>query len=290
MSDGIEKPESEAIQGQVAKPKAWLAGLLAVLVPGLGHLYLGLYKQAAAVWAAVVLTWNLGILLLVFVNWGVVGFLLVIFLSMLALVIPLVHVVVQARRMVELKSRFNVVVFAVFVAAWFFLIPYAIPMSSRYHAYNMPTSSMEDALEIGDRFFADHSAFHSGGPQRGDIIIFIWPGDQVTKYIKRCVGLPGDTVSIVDKQLFINGKPEVAPATAKHLDQRNERSPDGVKPTRDNSSPFVVPSGHYYCLGDNRDNSYDSRFWGPIPTELILGKAIRIYWSSDLDRVGMAIK
>ncbi|MBK7141658.1 MAG: signal peptidase I [bacterium] len=290
MSDGIEKPESEAIQGQVAKPKAWLAGLLAVLVPGLGHLYLGLYKQAAVVWISVVLLLNLAILLLASVNWGVFGPLLVAVLILLLWIIPLVHVIIRARQISILQLPFNSAIFIIIVVAWVFLAPFAVPLGTKYHAYTVPASSMEDALQVGDRFLADQSYYLTKTPQRGDVIVFVWPGDNVTKFVKRCVGLPGDTVSMVDKQLFINGRPEVTAATVKHVDANTQKSPDGIKPTRDNMEPFIIPDGYYYFLGDNRDNSSDSRFWGPVSSELILGKAVRIYWSSNFERIGMPVK
>jgi signal peptidase I len=290
MSDGIEEPGSEANQVQVAKPKAWLAGLLAVLVPGLGHLYLGLYKQAAMVWISVVLLLNLGILLLASVNWGFWGTLVVVILILLLWIVPLVHVIIRARQISKLQLPFKTAVFVILVVAWAFLAPFAVPMGTKYHAYKCPTSSMEDALEIGDYFLADRSAYLSKGPQRGDIVVFVWPGDEVTKYIKRCVGLPGDTVSMVDKRVFINGKPEETVATVKHADANTEKSPDGIKPTRDNSGPVIIPDGYYYYLGDNRDNSFDSRFWGPVSSEFILGKAVRIHWSSNLERIGTPLK
>jgi signal peptidase I len=92
--------------------------------------------------------------------------------------------------------------------------------------------------------------------------------------VKRCIGLPGDTVRVVDKDLYINGEwVEDADYTI-HRDLR-----PGTRRRRDNFGPYTVPEGHYFCLGDNRDQSYDSRFWGPVPAHYVKGRALLVYWS-----------
>lgn len=171
--------------------------------------------------------------------------------------------------------------------------------TSVVEAYKIPTSSMEDTLLVGDFLLANKfvygaqiplvdyrlPAIHT--PERGDIVIFIWPGDGVTKYIKRCVGVPGDTILIKDKILYVNGEKYSNPEFSKFIDaspsgapQVEPRGPGGQN-SRDNFGPYIVPKRSYFMMGDNRDNSYDSRFWGAVPQELILGEAILIHWSWD---------
>jgi len=169
--------------------------------------------------------------------------------------------------------------------------------TSIVEAYKIPSQSMEDTLLVGDFLLANKFVYGArmplvgwrlpsfSEPERGDVIIFIFPSDGVTKYIKRCIGLPGDTIEIRDKELTINGEPFALPEYAKFIDvsARGEahiqpRGPGGVG-GRDNYGPYVVPTGYYFMMGDNRDNSYDSRFWGPVHRDLILGEAMIVHWS-----------
>ncbi|MEK7773177.1 MAG: signal peptidase I, partial [Deltaproteobacteria bacterium] len=115
-----------------------------------------------------------------------------------------------------------------------------------------------------------------GTIRRGDIIVFRFPGDRSKDYIKRAVGLPGDRVELRDKVLYVNDRmADGAYAVYK----------GGVlgEETRGNSSfgPYTVPEGMVFAMGDNRDRSYDSRYWGPVPVHDIKGKALVIYWSWD---------
>jgi signal peptidase I len=171
--------------------------------------------------------------------------------------------------------------------------------TSVVEAYKIPTSSMEDTLLIGDFLLANKfvygaqlplvgwrlPAIHS--PHRGDVVIFIFPGDGVTKYIKRCVGVPGDTIEVKNKVLYVNGQIFPDPPHLKHIDTASDgqqnvqpRGPGGQN-SRDNFGPYYVPRDSYFMMGDNRDNSYDSRYWNAVPKELILGEAILVHWSWD---------
>ncbi len=151
--------------------------------------------------------------------------------------------------------------------------------TSVVEAYKIPTSSMEDTLLVGDFLLANKfiygarlplvnwrlPAIHE--PKRGEVVIFIFPGDDKgTKYIKRCVGTPGDTILVKDKQLFVNGAIFPNPPHSKFIESSND-------PKLFNYGPYVVPANSYFMMGDNRDNSYDSRFWGPSQRECIGGGA-----------------
>jgi signal peptidase I len=161
-------------------------------------------------------------------------------------------------------------------------------------AYRIPSSSMEDTLLKGDNIFATKynygvtvpfTTYKLWGkdiiPKRGDIIIFTFPENHEIDFVKRVIGLPGDTVEVRHKKVFINGT-EFITGTEKHTD-RFEIPPESQNRVRDNLGPFTVKPGHVFAMGDNRDQSYDSRFWGQLPLENIKGKALIIYFSWDRD-------
>lgn len=171
--------------------------------------------------------------------------------------------------------------------------------TSIVEAYKIPSQSMEDTLLIGDFLLANKFAYGArlplvnwrlpaiDHPEAGDVVIFIFPRDGVTKYIKRCVAVAGDTVQIKDKVVYVNGKEFPFPEQGKLIDTTRDgkpvvqpRRPGGLD-SRDNFGPYVVPRDCYFMMGDNRDNSYDSRYWGVVPDDLILGEAILIHWSWD---------
>lgn len=154
-------------------------------------------------------------------------------------------------------------------------------------AFKIPSGSMEPTLEIGDHIlvnkfiygikipFTSIRLFTLEKPKRGDVVVFIYPLDHSKDFIKRVVAIEGDTVQIINKKLIINGA-EVPDPHAVYKD-------DTVFPAevqkRDNFGPIKVPQGCLFVLGDNRDRSLDSRFWGFVPIEDLRGKAFIIYWS-----------
>jgi signal peptidase I len=157
-------------------------------------------------------------------------------------------------------------------------------MTFLLQSFVIPTGSMEDTLLIGDHLLVDKITYsRSLGfldsillPQRqierGMVVTFKSPVEMEKEYVKRVIGLPGETIKIINKQVFINGEPlEESYTYFKDDTIKNDY--------RDNFPEFVVPPGHYFCMGDNRDNSFDSRFWGPVPQEYIIGQPWRIYWS-----------
>lgn len=155
-------------------------------------------------------------------------------------------------------------------------------------AYKIPSGSMEDTLLVGDFLLANKFIYGAKvplipvhlpafrEPKPGDIVIFKYPRDPNVNYIKRCVAVEGQTVEIRDKVLYVDGKKYPDPTWAKYTDN-NPNSP--ARDIRDNFGPYTVPKGHLFMMGDNRDNSADSRYWGPLPRELVLGKAMIIHWS-----------
>jgi signal peptidase I len=160
--------------------------------------------------------------------------------------------------------------------------------------FYIPSSSMEDTLLIGDHLFVNRFIY---GPAatgierallplrpvaRGDIVVFRSPQEPTLDVVKRCIGVPGDVIEIVKKELRINGQVVDDSAYVQHKDPLTYPDLPAYQPDhrdRDNMPPYTVPAGHYFCLGDNRDHSYDSRYWGPLPAHLVKGRAVLVYWS-----------
>ncbi len=132
----------------------------------------------------------------------------------------------------------------------------------------VPSSSMEQTIMTDDRVIGLRLAYNNNDPVRGDIIIFKFPDDESILYIKRVIGLPGDTVEIHDGGVYLNGE------------LMNE--PYITVKTEGNFGPYTVPEGHYFMLGDNRNNSADSRYWKNtfLDRKKIVGKAVLRYWPS----------
>jgi len=159
------------------------------------------------------------------------------------------------------------------------------------HPYKIPSQSMEDTLLKGDHIlatkfsygmtipFTTHKLWGKDiVPERGDVVIFTFPKDPSLDFVKRVIGLPGDTLQIKNKRVLIGGK--------EYLDGHEKFTDaflltDGPYRSRDNLGPIEIEPGHVFVMGDNRDKSFDSRFWGQLPIENIKGKALIIYFSWD---------
>jgi signal peptidase I len=162
-----------------------------------------------------------------------------------------------------------------------------------FQTFKIPTGSMIDNLLIGDHIVVNKFIYGNDAPawigrlfpfrkiDRGDIIVFRFPQDPDVDYVKRVVGLPGDTISMVDKQIFVNGVLLEEPYTV-HSDPGVFPSVPGMPEQfrlRDQMMPTPIPEGEYFALGDNRDESYDSRYWGNVRREFIKGRPFMVYWS-----------
>ncbi len=281
------------------KRRPWLAVILALLGPGCGHLYSGRIWWAIAWLVTFLVALNLAYLLMI--HWDAKPFNIIVPLGGLFL-FALFHIFHAGRTAYRQSQEFALrpynrwYCYVLWLLIVFLVFGYTGPIYGNYDAYYTPSQAMESSLYIGDRFYADLSAYHTESPSRGDVVIFIFPRDGVTLYIKRCVAIPGDTVEIVNKKLFINGSPAIEPTTKQFTDTTATgesivlpRQHSGVN-SRDNFGPIVVPESNFFMLGDNRDNSFDSRFWGTVPRDMILGKAVRIYYSPDWSRIGLKIE
>ena len=176
------------------------------------------------------------------------------------------------------------VILALFVRTWV------------VQAFKIPTGSMENNLLIGDHLLVNKFVF---GPtplaigravlpvrsiRRGDIVVFKYPEEPDRDFIKRVIGLPGETVELKNKQVYIDGKPIDEPyvhfLTPPSSDYQEVTSYD----VRERFGPVTVPDNRYFVMGDNRDNSQDSRYWGFLPRDYVKGRALLIYWSYESGR------
>jgi signal peptidase I len=159
-------------------------------------------------------------------------------------------------------------------------------------AFKIPTGSMENNLLIGDHLLVNKLVFAptlssferavlpTNPIARGDIIVFKYPEEPERDYIKRVIGLPGETVELRNKQMFINGTPLAEPYVHYLIGDAVPGSPDYTDlDVRRKYGPVTVPADHYFMMGDNRDNSQDGRYWGFLPRSYVKGKALFVYFS-----------
>lgn len=189
-----------------------------------------------------------------------------------------------------LREYFESIVIAVILAL--FIRTFVV------QAFKIPTGSMEENLLVGDHLLVNKFVF---GPtetriergllpidpvRRGDVVVFKYPEEPERDFIKRVIGLPGETIAVRDRRVYVNGRPLDEPY-AHYLQPRSAASNQQEftsTSVRDRYGPVTVPAGHYFVMGDNRDNSQDSRYWGFLPGAYVKGKALMVYWSYEADR------
>lgn len=193
-------------------------------------------------------------------------------------------------------TRSVLVAFALFLVVRAFLV----------EAFKIPTGSMEGTLLVGDFLLVNKAVYGAEipgtgmhlpalkDPERGEVVVFTPPHEPRKNYVKRLVGMPGDTLEMQDKVLLVNGNPLDEPYV-RFVDPRGDArhpnmgwqashliaSPREYHPSRDTWGPLVVPDGSFFVLGDNRDNSEDSRYWGFVQREAIRGRPWFVYYSFD---------
>jgi signal peptidase I len=152
-------------------------------------------------------------------------------------------------------------------------------------AFKIPTGSMESNLLIGDHLLVNKFVYGLHGAflaqllpykdlKRKDVIVFKYPLNPDVAYVKRLIGLPGEEIEVVGRTVYVNGKP---------LEENYTQFLDNGS-LYEHYGPYRIPEGQYFAMGDNRDNSQDSRFWGTVPRDHIIGKALAIYWSYETPR------
>jgi len=270
---------TESIGGVIKARKWWLAGLLSLITPGLGQIYNGQMKK--------------GILLFVIP-------LILIPLEIYVLLNGITKALIITTMLINVAYYIVVISDAVLVANMM-NAPYSLKKYNKWYVYILlivispclsyliknsyvqtrkcSAVSMEPTIFKGDRVLTDKRS-STRSAQRGDLIIFLYPVDETKYFLKRVVAVAGDKVEIRDKKLFVNDRLQNEP----YIIQNDDFIIPGSVQPRDNFGPVIVRPDSVFVMGDNRDHSYDSRFWGPVSKSKIRGKAIGIYWSWDKEK------
>ena len=177
------------------------------------------------------------------------------------------------KKVIEYIEAIIVAVVIALVVRTFVMQPFTIPSGSMLNTLLIGDCVLVNKFVYGVKVpFTDDYLVNVGEPERGDVVVFEFPLDPSQDYIKRIVGVPGDVITVRDKQLYVNGQKPDEPYVI-------HTRPAGVMADEDNFGPFTVPAGEYFMMGDNRDDSYDSRKWGTVKRNALVGKAWRLYWS-----------
>jgi|GEM_PF-493216 len=313
--------ENSRLHRLLTRRNPWIAFILTQLCPGWGQIYNRDWK-----WLGI--TFVLVVSLTVYSTFFLFDTLREIIIAVvLGLVLALalsVQAFVQAKHRPALERApidfrwwhvlFRVVVVYFGFAILMFAVPdfYGVLMPTRLRSFQIPSESMVPNLLIGDRLVADGWAYWKKEPQRGDVVVFDYPKDPSVKYVKRLIGVPGDVVEFKEGELWLNGKivPQRRTETKQEESSKrgatefletlgeNEHVIFRIQPEyNENYGPMTVPEGKYFMSGDNRDRSSDSRFWGFVSRDQIIGRMAYIYFSWDseanalrMERIGMQIK
>ena len=268
---------------QAAPRNMFVAFVLSVLVPGLGQLYNGQGRKGIIFFTVI------PILIAVTIVTGLElyfwGFCLILG-GMLAfrLYVIVDAIVVARRRRDYVPRRYNrpilYSVIALVVVVTVNIVDFRAMLG--VSAFRVPSESSKPALEVGDFVMAQLDPDHEMAPKRGEIWVFLYPGDHKTHYIKRVVAFPGETVELHDGRLYIDGEPRTEPWA--------DYAGRGVLILNSHQGPYQVPEGRLFMLGDNISNSVDSRKFGAVEPDLLVGKALYVYFSIDLERPDVGVR
>jgi signal peptidase I len=274
--------------------RPWLAVLLTLLAPGLGQLYAGEARK--------------GILLMLGFDSMFAGMLLLKiprnFLGMIVFVLAILSYFVwsawDAARMARYRPiytlrPFNRWYLYIFLTVAGGLLASQIVRFSPIRTFRLASSNMEPSIHEGDLFFADLTRYSGGvgsAPVRGDVVLFEREGRPGAWSVARVIALPGEEIRIRNKRVFLNGQP-LSDRWGHHTDPEihpiNALFPGPLR-QRDQYPARIVPEGTVFLMGDSRDNSYDSRFLGPVPVSALRGRALYVYWSADRSRIGRSLR
>lgn len=275
--------------------KPWVAGLLSLIQPGLGQVYNGEIRKALPIYIIPILLIP-GMILCLHSKFIPIFLAAYAILGSAYYLLVFVDAVKTARTFREQYAlkKYNKLIAYIGIYLLVAVLSLSISTAVKFNiiqAYRFPSGSMEPTLLIGDHILVDRSKA-ARSPKRGDLVVFEYPEDPTKDFIKRVVAIGGDKVEIKDKILFVNGN-EVKEPYVSH--KETDMIPATQNP-RDNYGPQVIPKDSYFVLGDNRDRSYDSRFWGAVPKDKVKGTVKNLYWSWDKgkfvvrwDRIGMRV-
>ncbi len=261
---------------------AFIAGVATLGVIGLGQLYNAKLRKAAAMY----ILWLIAVAFLIFApvvtsfTWLLTALALPVIVGLIALVDAIrdaVHL-----REVELHSYNRWYVYlSILLINGLVVSQLLVGLATQsYRAYKIPTQSMSPTIEMGDAMIADMKAYRKSHPSRGDLIVFNFPLNESIPYVKRLIGLPGEEIEIRNRTVYINGQP-LKEDYVQYLDPGS---------TNEHFGPLRIPPSQFFVLGDSRDNSQDSRYWGTVKQSQILGQARYVYWAKDRSRIGKRLK
>jgi signal peptidase I len=289
----IEKPTPK-------RRRIWITILLSIINPGLGFIYNGNLRGGIVLSIILFIAGILIISLLGFSSSIVLVFGAILLTIIIAIYLIIYNVKVTKKAnlhgipWISNTWRNTIIVGAIFLIAGE-LTDY-IPILDNMKSYRIPSGTMENTLLVGDYLLADKSFSQMrlplinislpaiSKPKPGDLVVFnhIEPNKPTVKYIKRCIAVGGQTIEIRDKQVFVDGKASPLPPLIKHEDENIiPYTSDKLWGKRDNLPLMKIPDGKIFVMGDNRDNSYDSRYWGFLDEKDLIGKARVICFSSD---------
>jgi signal peptidase I len=271
---------------KIKRRRWWLAGLLSFLVPGMGQVYNGQATKGLFFYF-LLSTWGGMVLSLIYclmkypMSGSILGLLAFLFFISLAAFLLIIFESIRTAWKAGRDYAFQP------YNKWYIYLVVIVVVSgvsqsatlafrdNVLKAYNIPSRSMQHTLEPGDFVISNQLYYRYNNPKQGDLIIFKYPRDEKIDFVKRIVACPGDTIEIKDSQVFINGNKINEPYAFDAPTALKDMQP------MKNFGPFVVPDNEYFVMGDNRNNSEDSRVWGTVPRHNIEGKVIFIYFSWD---------
>lgn len=263
------------------KRYSFLAALATLGAFGLGQLYNGKPKKAAVAYALWLATAIFSIATPLYSSLG--WLLTAVVFPILAGIAVMLDAIRDARALREVTlhryNRWYVYVGIILIQGFVIGQVQSDLALSSVRAYKIPTQSMSPILQSGDGMIADLRAYKKKTPARGDLMVFKYPNDESVPYVKRVIGLPGETIEIRSRIVFVNGKP-LTENYVRYFDPGSLYEHYGA---------YKLSTGEYFVLGDNRDNSQDSRHFGFVKQSEVIGQARYIYWAKDRSRIGKKV-
>ena len=252
-----------------------LSIVLSIITPGLGHLYNGKLKIALIIPISFIIITNVIYHLSLVKSFLFLVILVLIFLG--TYLFAIIHSAILAKRNQEyILKHFNKFYFYILFVITYYAIGEIIPTNSSIHTFSMPTVGMEKTILVEDMFLADIDYYKYNQMKRNDLVLFIDPETQNQLIIKRVIAVGGDSLAISNGKILLNGKvlfednPNIIFDNGNYYDFENT----------------LIPKNYFFCIGDNRPGSLDSRMFGPVSVNSIRGKPLYIYFSNSINRIG----
>ncbi|MCX5847945.1 MAG: signal peptidase I [Deltaproteobacteria bacterium] len=279
------------------KPRdVWAAGLLSLIQPGLGQVYNGELKKAFLIYALPFFIIPAKIICLYsnYIKFFLVAYVIICMAFYIYVFIDAVKTAKKFSVEYHLK-KYNKTIFYIGIATLVAILSFTVSTVVKFNiikAYKIPSTTMEPTILKGDHILVDRTQ-SAKNPQKNDVIVFKYFNNPSKDLVKRVVAIGGETVEIRNKQLIINGNP----VKESYVTYHDAVIYPASQQPRDNFGPIVIPADFYFVLGDNRDESLDSRFFGPVEKTKIQGTVKFIYWSwykekqvVRWDRIGLKVQ